>query len=195
MQVVALRNLGNNLDAAVMAMMFNLFAARRSLSYEKSIIFADEAPILFQWDSLAMAIGQHFAASGKSGIRVIVCAQEPSSIGRSVAADMIFANMTTRIIGRIQRGAIPAYEKWMGYPPQLLEPLVNYGINKKGRYSQWLLDDSGIYVPVRFYPSDLLISLAANNAEEAALRRNYFNNSEDKVRALVDFSKVYLNAA
>ena len=108
---------------------------------------------------------------------------------------MIFANMTTRIIGRIQRGAIPAYEKWMGYPPQLLEPLVNYGINKKGRYSQWLLDDSGIYVSVRFYPSDLLISLAANNAEEAALRRNYFNNSEDKVRALVDFSKVYLNAA
>ncbi|MGK7878499.1 MAG: hypothetical protein AB4060_00100, partial [Crocosphaera sp.] len=195
MQVVALRNLGNNLDAAVMAMMFNLFAARRSLSYEKSIIFADEAPILFQWDSLAMAIGQHFAASGKSGIRVIICAQEPSSIGRSIAADMIFANMTTRIIGRIQRGAIPAYEQWMGYPSQLLEPLVNYGINKKGRYSQWLLDDSGIYVPVRFYPSDILISLAANNAEESALRRKYFSNSEDKVRALVDFSKAYLKAA
>ena len=195
MQVVALRNLGNNLDAAVMAMIFNLFAARRSLSYEKSIIFADEAPILFQWDSLAMAIGQHFAASGKSGIRVILCAQEPSSIGRSVAADMILANMTTRIIGRLQKGAIPAYEQWMGYPPELLAANVHYGINKRGRYSEWLLDDSGIYIPVRFYPSDLLIALAANNADEAALRQKFFNNSTDKFRALIDFSKAYHNAA
>ena len=195
MQVVALRKLGNNIDAAVMAMIFNLFAGRRSLSYEKSIIFADEAPILFQWDNLAKAIGQHFAASGKSGIRVILCAQEPSSIGRSVAADMIFANMTTHIIGCLQKGAIPAYKEWMGYPPELLAANVNYGINKRGRYSEWLFNDSGIYIPVRFYPSDLLIALAANNADEAALRQKFFNNSTDKFRALIDFSKAYHNAA
>ncbi|MEA5512393.1 hypothetical protein VB715_21725 [Crocosphaera sp. UHCC 0190] len=192
MQVVALRGLGNNLDAAVIGMVFNLFAARRSLGFEKSIIFADEAPILFEYDSLARMMGQHFAAGAKSGIRVVLNAQEPGSIGKSVAGEKIFANMSTRIIGKVQPGAIEAYEHWMGYPPGLLQPNTGYGVNKQGRYSQWLLDDDGCYVPVRFYPSDILLSLAANNSEEAALRQRYLKQSNDKVKGLLDFSQVYL---
>ncbi|MGB5596624.1 MAG: hypothetical protein WBM62_21675 [Crocosphaera sp.] len=192
MQVVALRGLGNNLDAAVMGMVFNLFAVRRSLGFEKSIIFADEAPILFEFDSLARVMGQHFAAGAKSGIRVVLNAQEPASIGKSIAADKIFANMSTRIIGKVQPGALPAYEQWMGYPMGLLGGNTSYGINKKGRYSRWMLDDDNSCAPVRFYPSDLLLSLAANNAEEAALRAKFLEQSDDKIRGLVDFSNLYL---
>ncbi len=192
MQVVAVRGLGNGIDAAIIGMVFNLFAARRSLSFSDSLIFADEAPILFEWDSLAKVIGKHFASSAKTGVRVILSAQEPASIGKSAGGDKIFANMTTKIIGKLTSGAIRAYSQWLGYPPGLLKNNEGFKVNKRDRYSQWLLDDEGCYVPVRFYPSDLLLALAANNEREANLRKRYFQQSTDKITGLVDFSKAYL---
>jgi len=60
------------------------------------------------------------------------------------------------------------------------------------KYSNWILDDDGILVPVRHYPSIQLLSLVANNPEESKMRTEFMEKySGDKVRALFEFAQYF----
>ncbi|MBD2458301.1 hypothetical protein H6G80_30070 [Nostoc sp. FACHB-87] len=193
--VFALRNLSSEADAAILALSAYAAALRRALSSKASIFFLDEAPILFQFDSIAELIGRLCANGAKSGIRVILSAQEPESIYQCKASAKIFANITTRLVGRVQTSAVDPFIERFKYPHEIIR--VNsteaFYPKKEGIYSQWLLDDNGKLTFCRFYPAYCLLAAVANNPYEQELRtlflKQYQNN---QLLGLVRFSEDYI---
>jgi hypothetical protein len=194
MLVVALRNLNNEVDAAVMALLAYLGAIRRSLAFSVSIFFVDEAPILVEYDSIANLIGRLFANGRKSGIRVIFGSQGIGSLIRCAAADKIFDNMQVKLIGAIASKTIDDYVEVFNYPRWLIARNIDetFGINKVDRYSRWLYHEKGQLIPCRHYPSRELFALTANNAEETQLRREFWQkHSGNSVLALHEFANQF----
>jgi hypothetical protein len=194
MLVVALRNLSSDVDAAVLVSLVYLAALRRSLAYPVSFYFLDEAPILFEYDEISKNVARLCANGAKSGIRVIINAQEPLSIANSAGGSKILANISTRLMGRIQPPTLPDYVQVFRYPQWLIAPCTGEGFkpNKLQKYSHWILDDDGLLIPVRHYPSIQLLSLVANNPEESKMRSEFMQKySGDKVRALFEFAQYY----
>ncbi|WP_013325596.1 hypothetical protein [Gloeothece verrucosa] len=198
MLVIALRNLKSNLDAAVIASLAYLGALRRSLTFNESIFFLDEAPILFEFGPISINVGRLCANGAKSGIRVILNSQEPLSIAKSAGADKILANMTTKLIGRIESQSIVDYCNVFRYPEWLISDnaLLGFKPNSINWYSNWLLDDQGFRARVRHYPSPELLGLIANNPRESQLRKKYLEQFDgDVVRAIFELAKLYQPAA
>ncbi|MGF1937617.1 MAG: hypothetical protein RM347_025045 [Nostoc sp. ChiQUE02] len=193
--VFALRNLSSEADAAILALSAYSAALRRALSSKASIFFLDEAPILFQFDAIAELIGRLCANGAKSGIRVIISAQEPETIYQSASAQKIFANITTRLVGRIQSSAVDPFIVRFKYPIEIIR--VNsteaFYPKKSGIYSQWLLDDNGKLTFCRYYPAYCLLASVANNPNEQELRSLFLKHYQDNpLLGLVKFSEDYI---
>ncbi|MBD2450499.1 hypothetical protein H6G76_25770 [Nostoc sp. FACHB-152] len=193
--VFALRNLSSEADAAILALSAYAAALRRALSSKASIFFLDEAPILFQFDSIAELIGRLCANGAKAGIRVILSAQEPESIYQSKAAAKIFANITTRLIGRIQSSAVDPFITRFKYPQEIIHvnSTESFYPKKSGIYSQWLLDDNGKLTFCRYYPAYCLLASVANNPNEQELRTLFLKKYHDNpLLGMVKFSDDYI---
>jgi len=193
--VFALRNLSSEADAAILALSAYAAALRRALSAKASIFFLDEAPILFEFESIAELIGRLCANGAKAGIRVILSAQEPESIYNCKAAPKIFANITTRLVGRIQSSAVDPFIERFKYPQEIIQ--VNsteaFYPKKEGIYSQWLLDDNGKLTFCRYYPAHCLLASVANNPNEQELRTLFLKKyQENRMLGLVKFSEDYI---
>jgi len=55
-------------------------------------------------------------------------------------------------------------------------------------YSQWLLDDMGIYTFVRFFPSYIQLGVVANNPDEQEARTAYMLAMTNPYKGLAAFS-------
>ncbi|MFB2920335.1 MULTISPECIES: hypothetical protein [Aerosakkonema] len=189
--VFALRNLSNDEDAAILSLSAYSAALRRALASKASIFFIDESPILFEYDSIAALVGRLCANGAKSGIRVILSAQDPDTIATSPSGAKIFQNLSTRLIGRIQPTAADSFVNILKYPPEIIykNSTESFFPRRSGMYSQWLLDDNGIYTYCRYYPSAELLAAVANNPEEQAARAIAFQKYSDKFIAIQEFSK------
>ncbi|NJN07540.1 MAG: hypothetical protein HC815_05935 [Richelia sp. RM1_1_1] len=193
--VFALRSLGSESDAAILALSAYSAALRRALSSKSSIFFLDEAPILFNFESIAELIGRLCANGAKAGIRVILSAQEPESIFQSKAASKIFANLSTRLIGRIQTSAVDNFKTRFKYPSEIISRNSTEAFfpKKENIYSQWLLDDNGKLTFCRFYPSYCLLAAVANNPDEQELRTLYLTKyKHSPMLGMVKFSEVFV---
>jgi hypothetical protein len=193
--VFALRNLSSESDAAILALSAYAAALRRALASKASIFFLDEAPILFEFDAIADLIGRLCANGAKAGIRVILSAQEPESIFRSKAAAKIFANISTRLIGRIQSSAIDPFVDRFKYPYEIISRNSTEAFypKKEGVYSNWLLDDNGKLTFCRYYPAHCLLAAVANNPDEQALRTLFLEKYKDNlILAMYKFSQDYI---
>jgi hypothetical protein len=193
--VFALRSLGSENDAAVLAFSAYSAALRRALSSKASIFFLDEAPILFSFDSIAELIGRVCANGAKAGIRVILSAQEPESIFQSKAAPKIFANLSTRLIGRIQTSAVDPFINRFKYPYEIISRNSTEAFfpKRESIYSQWLLDDNGKLTFCRYYPAHCLLAAVANNPNEQELRTLFLNKYADNpMLGMVKFSEAYV---
>jgi hypothetical protein len=189
--VFALRNLSNDEDAAIISLAAYSAALRRALAASASIFFVDEAPILFQFDSIANLLGKLCANGAKSGIRVLLSAQDPDTIASSSAGAKILQNLTTRLVGRIQPSAVESFVKIFRYPTSLIEKNAspNFFPNPTEGYSQWLLESQGTYTPCRYYPSWQLLAALANNPEEQKARREILERSGNSLVGLTKFSR------
>jgi hypothetical protein len=193
--VFALRSLSSEADAAVLALSAYAAALRRALSSPKSIFFLDEAPILFSFESIAELIGRLCANGAKAGIRVILSAQEPESIFQSKSAPKIFANLTTRLIGRIKTSAVDPFIARFKYPSEIISRNSTEAFfpKKENIYSQWLLDDNGKLTFCRYYPAYCLLAAVANNPSEQELRTLYLNKYQNNpMLGMVKFSEAYV---
>ncbi|WP_373530126.1 hypothetical protein, partial [Nostoc sp.] len=193
--VFALRNLSSEADAAILALSAYAAALRRALASKVSIFFLDEAPILFQFESIAELIGRLCANGAKAGIRVILSAQEPETIYQSKAAAKIFANITTRLVGRIQSSAVDPFLVRFKYPLEIIR--VNsteaFYPKKEGIYSQWLLDDNGKLTFCRYYPAHCLLAAVANNPHEQEMRTLFLKEYLDNpLLGMVKFTEDYI---
>ena len=189
--VFALRNLSDSEDAAVLSLSAYSAALRRALSSPASIFFIDEAPILFEFDQIADLVGRICANGAKAGIRVILSAQDPDTIAKSKAASKILQNLTTRLIGRIQPVAVDSFESILKYPRDIISRNASESFfpRKEGVYSQWLLDDNGVYSFCRYYPGYEQLAVVANNPNEQTARNQFMETHEDKYEAISAFAR------
>ncbi|GAX42134.1 hypothetical protein NIES4075_31340 [Tolypothrix sp. NIES-4075] len=189
--VFALRNLSDNEDAAVLSLSAYSAALRRALSSPASIFFIDEAPILFEFDQIADLVGRICANGAKAGIRVILSAQDPDTIAKSKAASKILQNLTTRLIGRIQPVAVDSFIEILKYPREIISRNASESFfpRKEGIYSQWLLDNNGIYTFCRYYPGYEQLAVVANNPNEQAARSKIMRHHSDKYEAISTFAR------
>jgi hypothetical protein len=189
--VFALRNLSDNEDAAVLSLSAYSAALRRALSSPASIFFIDEAPILFEFDQISDLVGRICANGAKAGIRVILSAQDPDTIAKSKAASKILQNLTTRLIGRIQPVAVDSFISILKYPREVISrnATESFFPRKEGVYSQWLLDDNGIYTFCRYYPGYEQLAAVANNPNEQSARKQAMQDYSNKYEAISVFAR------
>ncbi|MBD6616990.1 hypothetical protein FNW02_14410 [Komarekiella sp. 'clone 1'] len=189
--VFALRNLSDNEDAAVLSLSAYSAALRRALSSPASIFFIDEAPILFEFEQISDLVGRVCANGAKAGIRVILSAQDPDTIAKSKAASKILQNLTTRLIGRIQPVAVDSFADILKYPRNIISRNASESFfpRKEGIYSQWLLDDNGIYTFCRYYPGYEQLAAVANNPYEQTARSQMMQLHTDKYEAISTFAR------
>jgi hypothetical protein len=189
--VFALRNLSESEDAAILALSAYAAALRRALSSPASILFIDEAPILFEYNSISEMIARLCANGAKAGIKVIISAQDPDTISKSPSASKILQNLSTRLIGRIQRTAIDSFVSILKYPRNIIMRNSEESFFPKREliYSQWLLDEQGYFTFVRFYPSYFQLGAVANNPNEQIARTAFMASYDDPFLGLTAFSK------
>lgn len=170
--VFALRNLSNSQDAAILSLAALAAALRRAMNSPASIVAIDESPILFEFPHICALVAQLCANGAKSGISVILSAQDPDTIDRSPQSSKIFQNLSTRLVGYVQRKAIPSFEKILLYPPEIIQSCASSSFRprKEDLYSQWLLDDNGIFTFTRYYPAEVHLAAVANNPDEQEKR-------------------------
>jgi len=189
--VFALRNLSDSEDAAILSLSAYSAALRRALSHPASIFFIDEAPILFEFDQIADLVGRICANGAKAGIRVILSVQDPDTIAKSKAGSKILQNITTRLIGRIQPVAIDSFVDILKYPREIISRNAseNFFPRKEDIYSQWLLDNNGLYTFCRYYPGYEQLAVVANNPHEQMLRQKIMRQYSDKYEAISVFAR------
>jgi hypothetical protein len=189
--VFALANLSNDEDAAVLSLSAYSAALRRALAFPASIFFIDESPILFEYGSISQLVGRLCANGAKAGVRVILSAQEPISIANSAGGAKIFANMTTRLVGRIQATAVDAFVDILKYPREIISRNASESFfpKKESIYSQWLVDDMDTFTQARFYPAFGLLAAVANNPNEQQARDLAMRRHSDKFVGLNTFAK------
>ncbi len=195
--VFALRNLSNDDDAAILALSAYSAALRRALSSPRSIFFIDEASILFEYDSIANLIARLCANGAKSGVDVIISAQDPDTIAKSSAAAKILQNLSTKLVGRIQPTAIDSFVNILKYPREIItkNSTESFFPKKESIYSQWLLDDGGVYTYCRFYPGYGLLAAVANNPDEHAERTAILSKypKSEKLLGMHEFAQTLVN--
>ncbi|MBW4626848.1 MAG: hypothetical protein KME49_15435 [Brasilonema octagenarum HA4186-MV1] len=189
--VFALRNLSDNEDAALLSLSAYSAALRRALSSPASIFFIDEAPILFEFDQISDLVGRLCANGAKAGVRVILSGQDPDTIAKSKASSKILQNLSTRLIGRIQPVAVDSFVEILKYPREIIARNASEGFfpRKEDIYSQWLLDDNGVYTYCRYYPGYEQLAVVANNPDEQAARNQAMQRYGDKFEAVSHFAR------
>ena len=189
--VFALRQVSQSEDAAILSLVAYAAALRRAMASRMSIFFIDESPILFQFPEIAQLVAMLCANGAKAGIRVIIAAQDPNTMASAgKVGAQILQNLSLRLIGRIQRTATASFAQIFGYPYEIISQCERFLPNKQGVFTQWLLDDAGIYTFTRYYPAYIQLAVVANNPDEQAIRAEYLSLSQDKFVAIANFSKL-----
>ena len=198
--VFALRGLSDDEDAAILSLSCYSAAVRRALASPASIFFIDEAPILFKYEEVAALVARLCANGAKSGVRVIISAQDPVTVARAKASADIFPNLSTKLIGRIQPAAQQNFTNILKVPPHLIARNASESFFPKRDelYSQWLLEDIGIFTVCRYYAPYLQLAAVANNPDEQAARDAYMAqaeaNGQSPLAGLVAFSHALVTA-
>ncbi len=189
--VFALRQVSQNEDAAILSLVAYAAALRRAMASSMSIFFIDESPILFQFPEIAQLVAMLCANGAKAGIRVIITAQDPNTIAAAgKVGAQILQNLSVRLIGRIQRTATPSFVQIFSYPYEIISQCERFLPNKQGVFTQWLLDDAGIYTFCRYYPAYIQLAVVANNPDEQAIRAKYLRLYPNKFEAIALFSQL-----
>ncbi|MEM9088676.1 MAG: hypothetical protein AAGC93_08020 [Cyanobacteria bacterium P01_F01_bin.53] len=194
--IFALRNVGDNIEAAVLALSAQSMAFRRALEVTDSLLAIDESPILFKYDGIAQIIGQVCANGAKSGIRPLIIGQDPDTIANSVAGSQILQNLNTRFIGAIQSNALLSYERLFGYDPNLLMPNTDesFRIDPSRVCSHWLVDADSRLTHCSHHPSPELLAAVANNPKEQKARQRVLAQYANKFAGYSTFAKAYVEA-
>jgi hypothetical protein len=194
--VFALRNVGDNIEAAVLALSAQSMAFRKALEVTDSLLAIDESPILFKYNGIAQIIGQVCANGAKAGIRPLIIGQDPDTIANSIAGSQILQNLNTRLIGAIQPNALASYERFFGYDPAMLLPNTDesFRTNSSQLCSHWLMDADARLVQCRHHPSPELLAAVANNQKEQRARHRVLAQYANKFAGYKAFADAYVHA-
>ena len=188
---MAMRGVNNPEDAAILSMCMYGTVLRRAFSNPKSVLVIDEAAILLQFPSLANQVGKLCANGAKAGIRVILCAQEPTSVKNCAAGDRILGNCDIKLVGRIQPEVSTAFQDILLMPPEILAPCMTdaFSPNTALGYSNWLLLDGRTSTRVRSYASAGGLAAVVNNPDEVTRRKELMAAAKHPVLGLHEYAK------
>ena len=195
--VFAFKGISNNEDAAILMASAAAAAMRRTLSAPVSILFMDEASILSKFDSLMEQVAKIAANGAKSGIRLMMALQTPASINKSRFGEEILANMSTRIIGRVDEADADHYCRILKIPEEVIAVNTSKAFypNLAELYSRWLVVDRGERTFVRSYAPPLLLAAVANNPREERAKQAFLAAYPDAIEALKAFAKEFIASA
>jgi hypothetical protein len=189
--VLALTNVSDNEDAAILSLVAYAFCLRRAMESPLSLFFLDESPILFKFAAVRSMIEAIISNGAKAGIRCIISAQSPDKIATSSEGKQILSNINTKLIGKINQSAVPNICEVLGYsrPMVLRCAQQNFAINELSACSHWLVDDNGMLSYARYYPPLVQLALVANNQDEQLTRKQFERVYSDKYAAIHWFAK------
>lgn len=176
--VFALTNVHDDEDAAILGLAAYSAAIRRSLSYDASIFFIDESPILFQFPMISQLIANLTANFGKSGGRVILTAQTVTAIAQCGHAAQILGNCKVKLVGCVepgQEGSFVEHIKMDAAQANLCSSEAF--IRKSGDdWTNWLLSYGGKVYQARFFAGEKLLYAVANNPDEQKTRQYFLEH-------------------
>ncbi len=176
LMTIAMRGVSANDDAAVFGSIMYAAAMRRAIASadrKGSLLFSDESSITFQLDALSNCMGRIAANGLKAGMRLMIAAQEPTSVYESAGGNKIKDALSYHLIGRI--GSLPPYTD-----PEMLDvPKALAQVNASSKFepdtascsSQWLLKINDRFTHGRIYLPPTLVALTANNIDERQERK------------------------
>jgi type IV secretory pathway VirB4 component len=192
--VLALRQVNQNEDAAILSLVAYAAALRRALEFPLSVFFIDETPIVFKFPSIRGLVEQIISNGAKSGMRVIISAQSPDKIYTAKEGQQIFSNINTTITGKIVKKAIANTEEILQYPHEVVVRCAKFMRNRYQLYTQWLVDDDGVLSFCRFYVPFVVLALVANNSDEQKVRDQVASLTEDKFEAISLFADILVGS-
>lgn len=188
--VLALTNVSDNEDAAILSLVAYAFSLKRAMEYPLSIFFIDESPILFKFGAVRQIVESIISNGAKSGIRCIISAQSPDKIATSKEGQQILSNINTKLIGKVVNSAVDNICNILKYPREMvLACAERFKMNPQHLYSQWLLEDDGKMSFCRYYVPYAHLGLVANNQDEQLVREDFERAYPDKFEAMSLFSR------
>lgn len=176
--VFALTNVSDPADAAILGLAAYSAAIRKSLSYDASIFFIDESPILFQFPMISQLIANLTANFGKSGGRVILTAQTVTAIAQCGHAAQILGNCKVKLVGCIESGQEESFEENLKMDSAQANDCSSEDFirNKGDDWSNWMLSYGGKWYRARFFPGKKLLRVVANNRDEQKTREFFMKH-------------------
>ena len=167
--VIGLTNLSDRDEATLIALTAYGIMLSRILDSDKSVIFFDESPILLGYKSIAMLVGRLCANGAKSGVRVLLAAQDLASIKNCSNSSQILENIKYKLIGKIEAIAVNSFTE-LGIDRSLLEEAINFSTNRAQGFSNWLINYESSVLKTAYYPNRAILNLTGNNPEETRRR-------------------------
>ena len=196
----ALSGLTNEQDAYLMAINAHTACIRNALSHPKSLFIGDELSVLLRKDGFAQVIGETCATGRKEGIAVLLLSQDPDTICDCATGSQIMQNMTYRITGRITSTGVTSFQRYLGYPAQIISQNATEAFLPRisDLYSCWLVETGGRFWRTRFYPGEMMLASVANNQNEREARSRvmaqYPPTAKGRLLGLKAFADAYILA-
>jgi len=193
----ALSGLGNEQNAALMAMTAQMAAMRYALGSPRSLFVGDELSVLFGKRGFAEMIGELLATGRKDGISTLLLAQDFEAFANNPASAQMLANLTTTITGFTTFAATRTYTEKLNIPPEAIARNASdgYRANRAEGYTRWLIARDGRLWDTRYYSPPLMLAALANGEEERAARERVMQTHprtlEGYLRGLRQFSDQY----
>lgn len=193
--VFALKGISDNYQAAVYALAAYSALLQRALSQPACLFILDECPILFEFDAISQIVAQLCANGLKWGVRVIISGQTPETIYGAAGGDKIKSTVTKQLLGYIVEEAVDGFVDILKFRRDIISKYSTpeCALNKSQMRSSWCFKESGKHCDLYYYPSDLLLSILANNNDEQAAKDRFFAAyPDDSLRAISEFRKQYI---
>lgn len=182
LMAIAMRGVSSNDDAAVFGSIMYAAAMRRAIASANangSLLFVDEASITFELDALSLCVGRIAANGLKAGMRLMLAAQEPSSVFNSAGGKKIKDAISYHLIGRIGSESFKDYcnPHMLNLPEDLAQQNAgeSFAPDRATCSSQWLLKIADRFTAARIYLPPSLVALTANNIDERKARQDQKN--------------------
>ncbi len=141
-------------------------------------------------------VGQFCANGHKWGCSVIMAAQEPKSLAQTAVSSLIFDNLLASVVGFIKESAINSVVNVLEFKRQLVAPYATdaFATNPSNLSSSWAINLNGTHIECEYHSTPLMLSLMANNLDEADARGRYLEAYDDPTEAMIAFSQPYAQA-
>jgi hypothetical protein len=189
----SLEKMSGDEEAAVLGLVAQQAAERRSLGAADSLFYVDECSQMLKFPSLARYIGQDFATGRKKDKRILIATQDPNSVDKCAAAAEILQNRNYTLIGKIGNDSVPHFNRILRISEEDLCKNVGTAPNRKQRCTPWLIDIDGATTHVYFYASDIPLAAVLTNGGEVRMRNHHMKNEPNKYLGLAKASAEALN--